>query len=125
VNAQLLAQKAYAPTAPQVRSDRSIEHSVFSKATYRLRETEHNAKTNYPAFVTALYENQKLWTLVAMDVADGDNQLTQELRAQIFYLAEFTAVHTAKVLRNEATAAPLIEVNTSIMRGLRPEGVTN
>ena len=46
--------------------------------------------------------------------------LPDDLRARIFYLAEFTDQHTRKVLNGRDTAGPLIEINTAIMRGLRP-----
>ena len=56
---------------------------------------------------------------MAVDVANKDNELPEALRAQIFYLAEFTQLHSRKVLRREATVAPLVEINSSVMRGLR------
>ena len=67
----------------------------------------------------ALYENQKLWRKLAMDVAHPDNLLPDELRARLIYLAEFTEHHTRKVLARTDTAIPLVEVNTSILRGLK------
>jgi len=65
-----------------------------------------------------MHENRQMWLILATDVAHEDNGLTKELRAQIFYLAEFTELHTAKVLRGQASAEPLIEINTAILRGL-------
>jgi flagellar protein FlaF len=59
---------------------------------------------------------------MAADVADSLNSLAPQLRAQIFYLAEFTELHSKKVLRGEATAEVLIEINTSILRGLNQSG---
>jgi len=41
------------------------------------------------------------------------------LRAQLVYLGEFTRAHTQKVLRGEADPAPLIDINSAIIRGLR------
>ena len=71
----------------------------------------------------ALHENRRLWILLATSVADPDNELPQALRAQIFYLAEFTMQHSQKVLEGKATADVLIEINTSMMRGLRQEEI--
>jgi len=56
------------------------------------------------------------------DVASPQNALPKDLRARIFYLAEFTAQHTRKVLRNEDTAVPLLEINAAILGGLQAEG---
>lgn len=58
---------------------------------------------------------------MAADVADPNNQLPEELRAQIFYLAEFTEHHSRLVLAGAATADILVEVNTSVIRGLNSE----
>jgi flagellar protein FlaF len=72
----------------------------------------------FPKFVAALHENRALWTILAADVADPDNGLPETLRAQIFYLAEFTDHQTSKILRGEGSADSLIEINTAVMRGL-------
>lgn len=66
----------------------------------------------------ALYDNRRLWTALAIDVAGPDNALPKELRAQIFYLAEFVQTHTGKVLARKARLSPLLEINAAILRGL-------
>jgi flagellar protein FlaF len=48
--------------------------------------------------------------------------LPSQLRAQLFWLAEFTETHSRKVLAGQATVAPLLEVNTAVLRGLRNDG---
>ena len=65
-----------------------------------------------------------MWTTLAADVADPENALPSTLRAQIFYLAEFTEHHSRLIQRKEASAAALIEVNTAILRGLNGQGAT-
>ena len=72
--------------------------------------------------VAALHDNRQLWVTLAVDVADADNALPQDLRASIFFLAQFTEHHSHKVLRGESDVQPLIDVNTAIMRGLRASG---
>jgi flagellar protein FlaF len=67
----------------------------------------------------ALYDNRKLWGIFATDVADPGNPLPKDLKARLFYLAEFTNHHTSKVLAREASVEPLIDINTAILRGLR------
>ena len=57
--------------------------------------------------------------LTAADVADRANGLPQDLRARIFYLAEFTDQHSSKVLSGKGKADVLVEINAAIMRGLR------
>ena len=118
MNTLQMAQDVYASSINITRSDRSVEHAAFSKITGQIASAAANGKAGFHELVTALHENQKLWTLIAAEVALPENELPQDLRAQIFYLAEFTSVHTSKVLRQDATADALIDVNTAIMRGL-------
>ncbi|NRA98526.1 MAG: flagellar biosynthesis regulator FlaF [Rhodobacteraceae bacterium] len=122
MNATQLATSAYgaAATAP-LRTPRSVEHDVLARITGRIQSA---AKTsNFPELAAALADNRRLWTLFATDVAEDDNDLPAQLRAQIFYLAEFTQHHTRRVLKKEASADVLIELNGAILRGLRGDGV--
>ncbi|MFV2036775.1 MAG: flagellar biosynthesis regulator FlaF [Paracoccaceae bacterium] len=112
-----MAQTAYSSPSAPIRTDRGTEYDVFARITHRLKSLD--AKSNAPAFFKALHENRQLWTLLAVDVADADNALPQQLRAQIFYLAEFTLAHTSKVLSGEEDVEALIDINTAIMAGLR------
>ena len=63
-----------------------------------------------------------LWTLLGTSVASEDNELPKELRAQLLSLAEFSISHTGKVLNGSASADVLVEINTSMMKGLRGQG---
>ncbi len=119
MNALDSARMAYTSAAAPIRNERGVEYDAFARVTHRLKST--NPRQNYPAFVQALHENRQLWTLLAIDVADAANKLPQELRAQIFYLAEFTTYQTTKVLSSGAGTDALIEINTAIMRGLRQQ----
>ena len=55
---------------------------------------------------------------MAVDVADKGNALPKELRAQIFYLAEFTDHHSQQVIRGKATPTALIDINMAVLKGL-------
>jgi flagellar protein FlaF len=44
------------------------------------------------------------------------------MRARIVSLGEFTRLYSSKVLTEKASPAPLIEVNTAILKGLRNGG---
>lgn len=122
MNALNMARTAYSNTAAPIRTPRGTEYEVFARISHQLKNAASNKKTDYPAFVRALNHNRRLWTLLASDVADKDNALSKELRAQIFYLAEFTIQHTSKVLSGAENEEPLLDINRSIMRGLQGEG---
>lgn len=118
MNAIEQARQAYAPARSPLRTGRSAEHQVLSTVTARLRAAMLEAPLNFPNLVSALHDNRRVWTRLAADVADEGNGLPRDLRAQIFYLAEFTDIHSGRVLRGEADAQALIDINVSVMRGL-------
>lgn len=107
------ARRAYGPGNIALRSGRSAEHQLISDVTARL-----SAAAGFAQCAAALHDNRRLWTRLAADVADGENGLPESLRARIFYLAEFTHHHSRRVLRGEAGIAPLVEINTAVLRGL-------
>lgn len=115
------AQNAYAPKTSALRSGRSAEHQLFCEVTNRLRATSKHLPKGFPDFAEALLANRTIWTHLAVQVADDENALSQDLRAQIFYLSKFTSIHSSKVLKGEADIAPLIDINTAMMRGLSPQ----
>ncbi|NHX28379.1 flagellar biosynthesis regulator FlaF [Escherichia coli] len=113
-----MAQAAYgAARQTAIKTPRSIEYETFAQVTARLRSAAAG-NGGFPALVSALHENSRLWILLATDVSGGDNALPAALRARIFYLARFTREHTRKVLTGKDSADVLIEINTVIMRGL-------
>ncbi|MBM9596114.1 flagellar biosynthesis regulator FlaF [Roseitranquillus sediminis] len=118
MNAYHMARTAYG-SATEVRTDRGVEYDTFARVTSALRNGAAAGKQGFSAFAKALEDNRKLWTILAVDVADKGNKLPQSLRAQIFYLSEFTLTHTPRVIRGEASADVLVDINTSVMRGLR------
>jgi flagellar protein FlaF len=117
-----LAKTAYANPEQPVRTARGTEFEVFARITRRLKQASGAGKAQFPALATAVYDNRKLWTVLASDVADPENELPSELRARLFYLNKFTQTHSRKVLAGEGSVDILVEINTSIMRGLRLEG---
>jgi flagellar protein FlaF len=109
---------AYGAPGTPVRSERSTEYDLFARITRRLREAFAKGKPGRMDLARALHDNQRLWTTLAVDVADDGNGLPRDLRARLFYLAEFTRVHSSKVLSDDASAEVLIDINTAVMRGL-------
>jgi len=114
-----MAQRAYAPGKGAIRSAKSIEFEVIARITHRLKRAIQSGDKRQ--LIDALHENRTLWTTLAADVATDGNQLPADLRARLFYLAEFTVEQTRKVLRDEANAVVLLEVNAAILGGLQME----
>jgi flagellar biosynthesis activator protein FlaF len=122
VNATTLAKTAYSAPGQPNRTARGTEYELFARITHKLKIAHSKGQAGFAAMAAALHENRRMWTVLATDVADPGNQLPKELRARLFYLAEFTAQHSSKVLSGKASAEVLIDINTAIMRGLRQEG---
>lgn len=117
MNATLLARDAYGDSTRAIRTPKSVEYDAFSRITSAMKKAE-----TFVQKVEAMDLNRRLWTILAADVAGKDNGLPIALRAEIFALAEFTDKHTSKVLRHEAEIDVLIEINATIMGGLRRQG---
>lgn len=118
MNAIQRAQTAYGHHARATNTPRDTEYDAFARVTRRLAAA---AKTpdNTPELAAAIYENRRLWMILASDVALQSNPLPGDLKARVLYLAEFAEVHGRKILAGTATALPLIEINTAIMQGLQ------
>ena len=112
------AQTAYSNVAHTTKSDKSMEFDVVAGVTAKLR-TASSAKGSFNELAEALDTNRRMWGVIASSVADKDNCYPEQLRAQLFYLYEFTVHHTRKVLKGEVNADALVEVNTSVLRGLK------
>ena len=96
-----------------------MEYEVIARISYRLKRAIQN--DDFAALAEAIHENNKLWMALAIDVANDENLLPEELKAKIVYLADFTRQHSQKVLRKVETAVPLLEINAAILKGLKQE----
>ena len=122
MNAYDMAQRAYSAHAAPIRTARGTEYDAISRVTRDLAAASVAVPLDHGALAAALHQNRRLWTLLAANVADGSNLLPASLRARIFYLAEFTEVHTRRVLRGTADSSALVDVNMAVMRGLSDGG---
>lgn len=118
MNAQTQALRAYAQNARTTQTPRGTEYELIARVTHRIKAAAEAGPMAYPKLVEALSDNQRLWTTLAIDVADERNELPQDLRARIFYLAEFVQQQTSKVLTRKGRITPLLEINAAILKGL-------
>jgi len=121
---QQLAHDLYSTSPAQTGAPRSLEYDAVARITRQLRDAARKGPSGFSDLVQAVHMNRRLWTLFATNVADKDNTLPEGLRAQLFYLAEFTQIHSAKVLAGDANVRPLLETNMAILRGLRGDETT-
>lgn len=121
MNYHVNAHEAYRQASTPTRTTRSAEYEIVARITHRISTAAQKDRSAFPELVAALDENRRLWLAFVEDVARPQNGLPQDLRARIAYLAAFTFGHTGKILAGSASAAPLIEINKAIMRGLRQQ----
>ncbi len=116
----MLAQTAYRSAAAPVRTARGSELAAFETVTARLSQSADPAAP-MALRADALHDNRRLWTTLATDLAGAENALPQGLRAQLFYLAEFSLLQSRAALRDPAALTALIDINRAVMRGLDGE----
>ncbi|WP_354004009.1 flagellar biosynthesis regulator FlaF [Pseudotabrizicola algicola] len=124
MNALIHTKTGYTRPDASLRPLRSIEYEALARATQKMSATWQGRSSDFPALVQALADNLALWSTLASDVASPGNALPASLRAQLFYLYEFSEVHTRRILDGAGSVEVLIDVNTAVMRGLRGQGVT-
>lgn len=117
MNATLLARDAYGASNRGISTPRSDEYAAFSRITSAMKRAGTFAET-----AEALTDNRRLWSLLAADLAGEGNGLPRQVRADLISLSLFTDAHTSKVLRREAGIEVLIDINTTVMAGLRQQG---
>ncbi len=122
MTAQLLARRAYARPDVTARNPRAVEYDLLAACTADLSAAWQRRDTEFAILARALDANLRLWTVLGADVADSGNSLPTALRAQLFYLYEFTAEQTRRILDGRGSVLVLVDINTAVMRGLRGEG---
>lgn len=121
MNAAQRANSGYGNARTPQKTPSQIEYQAFAKITSDLSGEANKEEPEFPKLAAALHENLRLWTFVITGVVSDDNKLPNQLRAQLVYLAEFTRAHTSKVMKGEANAEALIDINKAVMVGLRTQ----
>ena len=116
------AQNAYTQNPTAVRSFRDIEYGAIAKTTQNLITAYKNKDSNYVGLIEALYKNELLWSTLVADVASPGNKLPDEIKKGIIYLYKFITDHSQKIRSGISNIDSLIEINRSILRGLKNEG---
>lgn len=119
MNALVNAKHAYASAKSPTSTPKDLEFEAIARITRRMITASRQGRTGFSALAEAVHDNRKLWQIFQTDIADTGNGLPEDLKEQILYLAAFTNQYTSKVLSRKAGVAPLVEINTAIMRGLR------
>ncbi|MBV9992702.1 MAG: flagellar biosynthesis regulator FlaF [Alphaproteobacteria bacterium] len=110
--------QAYQNTQRITEDSRTTEYRLFGQVTGALIDAQKAAERGAP-LVEAIDWNKKLWRTLAADCMDERNQLPQDVRAKIVSLSLWIAKYSRTVTRDGASLDPLIQVNRTIMQGLK------
>lgn len=113
------AQQTYKVAQRELTSSKEIELKVFASVTSALSKANKSAPGGIAQLAEALIENAKLWNIVFIDLVNPENTLPLPLKESLISLAEFTQKHTLLALGGNADHQVLIDINTSVIRGLR------
>ncbi|MEP2717365.1 flagellar biosynthesis regulator FlaF [Pseudophaeobacter sp.] len=124
MNALLKAKSAYSAAKAPTKTTKDHEYDIVARSTHNLLAAHKAAAAKkgpegFTVLAEALHKNRKMWNIFEVDLAAKENELPQDVKDNLFYLAEFTRQHTSKVLSRKANVRPLIEVNMAVLSGLR------
>lgn len=110
--------KAYQRAATQAEPPRDLEYRAFGQVTAGLVRVKEE-KAPLALVAEAIDANRRLWNILSADCATPENQLPITLRGQIISLAMWVARYSSEVLREGADLGPLIDINRTMMEGLK------
>ena len=109
---------AYQKAQKITESPRETEYRLFGQVTHALMGIRGRERQD-KRVIDALDWNRRMWGVLSMDCGSEGNGLAIPLRAQIISLSLWVSKHSSEVRRGTADVEPLIEINTTIMEGLR------
>lgn len=112
-------RQAYSKIIRRTESPRDIEYRVFAFVTAGLQDAA-SPDTLFSTRLKAVHDNRELWQTLACDLADDGNMLPTDLKAKLISLAIWVTRETSRVTTEGTSLEALINVNKSIMQGLRP-----
>ena len=115
-----MSLRAYQQTAQRVEGPRDTEYRLFGEVTRALIDAAGADPKDFSTRMKALDWNRRLWSALSMDCTNNSNGLPPQVRASIVSLNLWVMRHSSAVMRGEEKFEPLIDVNRTIMQGLRP-----
>lgn len=118
------ALNAYEQNAKITQSPRELEAALLLKAASQLQYIADNWQDNWSKenneFLTALYYNRRLWSVLLGSISGHENPLPIEIKNNVASLGAFVLRHTISV---QAYPSPeklnvLININRELAAGL-------
>ena len=120
------ALKAYQNALKTAIQLKELERMAIARTIHKMTNARDNFtqdKQSYDEYAIALKFNQKLWTLIQINIADNPTSGTASLRESLLKLSFFIDKQTMIALKNPdpSNLNPLIEINKSISGGLHSQ----
>lgn len=122
---------AYRTTLRNTEDPRAIERRLIARVTGAIERhaDEYDGAADIVVrqsvlaggLSTALAENAAIWRALRRDLSDPGNALAPSLRASLISIALWMERETTRILGGGGRAAPLVEINKSIVAGLSGE----
>ncbi len=116
---QALAVKAYGEVRNRTADNKSLEAALFEQITDGMIDAENLEQDNPAKWADAVNRNLELWTALTTDLLNPDNQLPAATRKSLLELSVFVRRASMQVLSGGGELSDLIEINQSIMQGLK------
>lgn len=117
------AVKAYETVHKETMSGRETEARVLTQAALKLMDCKKNweAADRNALLDSALKYNQRLWSILQVEVSKTDNPLPDDIKRNIIRLSRFI---DSRIFETMAFPAPekldiIIKINQNIAAGLR------
>jgi len=109
---------AYGRVQNATEGPRQIEFRLLAQVTGALRAAKSDPNDR-PKLYNALIWNKKVWDAFMADLVDERNQLSGDIRKSLISLGAWVSKQTFAVMDGKANIDALIEVNSSVMEGLK------
>ena len=120
-----MSLRAYQQANARTERPRESEYRLFGQVTRALIEASKAPATDLRTRIDAIDWNRRLWSTLANDCCQPQNQLPPALRAQIVSLKSWVRRYSSSVMRGEEPFDPLIEINRIMMQGLEVKVAAN
>jgi flagellar protein FlaF len=109
---------AYERVSKTTENPRQVEYRLLAQVTAALRAAKATPDDR-PKFYNALVWNKRVWDAFLCDLVDDKNRLPKPLRDQLLVLARWVSKQTFAVMDGKAGIDALIDINATIMDGLK------
>jgi flagellar biosynthesis activator protein FlaF len=114
----MMSLRAYQTAQRRAETPREIEYRLFGQVTRALMDAQHLPRHEIAKRMDAIDWNRRVWSFMAGDCLDDNNQLPDQLRASIVSLSLWVGRYSSEVMQKGADIEPLIDINRTIMQGL-------